>query len=209
MCSFVCSMFQVLVKEKKKRFWQLNFSHGPNKVDLPFQYNPHFSVSELKNLFWNCGIHPLLRNKQAYINGPLKVFRLHRLVKKKNWKSLTLQLQKRRSSAFPAPRRAKMSGPPTAERDSASHGARSGCEGCARHLRGWLWRTTPPHAWKRRLGDDVVSLAVWFWPAHERREGLLVKLCGGKKKGERWLNSKFWKKNTAREKRGRKVEASI
>lgn len=49
-----------------------------------------------------------------------------------------------------------------------------------------------PHAWKitkwramiepwsenRRLSYDIVSLAVWFWPAHERGERLLVKLCG-------------------------------
>lgn len=40
-----------------------------------------------------------------------------------------------------------------------------------------------PLSVNRRLRYDIVSLAIWFWPAHERGERLLVKLCGRKKTG--------------------------
>lgn len=34
-----------------------------------------------------------------------------------------------------------------------------------------------PRSVNRMLRYDIMSLAVWFWPAHERGEGLLIKLC--------------------------------
>lgn len=52
----------------------------------------------VKKPFENCGIHPLLRNKQAYINGQLKVFRL--LVKKKKLKKPHSTAAKEKKQCF-------------------------------------------------------------------------------------------------------------
>lgn len=80
---------------------------------------------------------------------------------------------------------------------------------CSSPPQSWFWRITPhslrtesgkwcdmmePQSINERLGYDIVSFAVWFWPAHERGEGLLVKLCR-RERGQKLFDVNFWSKN--------------
>lgn len=80
---------------------------------------------------------------------------------------------------------------------------------CSSPPQSWFWRITPPSLrtgsakWSdvmeprsvnERLSYDIVSFAIWFWPAHERGEGLLVKLCR-RERGQKLFDVKFWSKN--------------